>query len=78
METPTYADPPEFTKTGEKVASATRTATDAMEKVADYVRDEDLESMLEDAQQLVKKHPGATLLAAVAAGFLLARVFSRQ
>jgi hydroxypyruvate isomerase len=114
METPTYSDPPEFTKTGdgspqgangdrretiargmdsaasslharadnlpggEKVARAAHTTADAMEKAADYVRDEDMEAMLEDVQQMVKRHPGATLLAAVAAGFLLARIFSRH
>ena len=114
METPTYADPPQFTKSGdgspepassdrresiargmdsaasslharadnlpggEKVARAAHTTADAMEKAADYVRDEDLEAMIEDVQQMVKRHPGATLLAAAAAGFLLARVFSRH
>jgi hypothetical protein len=114
METPTYKDPPVFTKAGdgspdsgsgdrreniargmdsaasslharadtlpggEKVARAAHTTADAMEKAADYVRDEDLDAMLEDAQQLVKRHPGATLLIAAAAGFLLARVFARH
>lgn len=113
METPTYSDTPEFTKTGdglqtagsdrretlargmdsaasslhakaddlpggEKVARAAHTTAAAMEKAADYVREEDLDAMLEDVQQLVKRHPGATLLAAAAAGFLLARVFSRH
>jgi len=114
MQTPTYSDPPQFTKSGdgspdpvtgdgretiargidsaasslhsradnlpggEKVARAAHTTADAMEKAADYVRDEDLDAMVEDVQQLVKRHPGATLLAAAAAGFLLARVFSRH
>jgi len=78
METPTYTDPPlENLPGGEKVARAAHSTAEAMKKAADYVRDEDLEAMLEDAQQLVKRHPGATLLAAVAAGFLLARVLSR-
>jgi len=77
METPTYPGPPVFTS-GEKVASAARTTAAAIERVADYVREEDLEVMLEDAKQLVKKNPGATLLAAAAAGFLLARVFSKH
>lgn len=114
MQTPTYSDPPQFTKSGdgspepasgdrrdtlargidsaasslhsradtlpggEGVARAAHTTADAMEKAADYVRDEDLDAMVEDVQQLVKRHPGATLLAAAAAGFLLARVFSRH
>ena len=114
METPTYSDPPQFTKSGdgspdpvsgdrretlargmdsaasslhsradnlpggEKVARAAHATAEGIEKAADYVRDEDLDAMLDDVQQLVKRHPGATLLAAAAAGFLLARVFSRQ
>ena len=63
---------------GEKVAGAANTAADAMESVADYVRDQDLRSMLSDAQQIVRQHPGATLLTAAAIGFLLARSLSRD
>ena len=63
---------------GQKVAGAANTAADAMESVADYVRDQDLRSMLSDAQQIVRKHPGATLVTAAAIGFLLARSLSRN
>lgn len=63
---------------GEQVASAAHTAADAMETAASYVRDHDLQDMLSEVQQVVKKHPGATLLAAVAAGFLIARSLSRH
>jgi len=63
---------------GEKVAGAANTAADAMESVADYVRDQDLKSMLSDARQVIRKHPGATLVTAAAIGFLLARSFSRN
>jgi ElaB/YqjD/DUF883 family membrane-anchored ribosome-binding protein len=63
---------------GDKVAGAANTAADAMESVADYVRDQDLRSMLSDAQQIVRQHPGATLLTAAAIGFLLARSLSRD
>ena len=34
--------------------------------------------MLSDVRDVVKKHPGATLLTAAAVGFLLARAFSRD
>ena len=63
---------------GEKVARAAHTTAAAMEKAADYVRDEDLQAMLSDVQDMVKRHPGATLLTAAAAGFLLARLISRD
>jgi hypothetical protein len=63
---------------GEKVARAAYTAADAMETAAGYVRDQDLKAILSDLQQTVKKHPGATLLAAAAVGFLIARSFSRH
>jgi len=63
---------------GAKVASAAEAASDAMENAAEYVRDQDLEGMIEDAQQLVKKHPGAVLLAAAALGFVIGRSFTRN
>jgi len=63
---------------GEKVVKAAHTTADAMETAAGYVRDQDLKAMLSDIQQAVKRHPGATLLAAAAVGFLLARSFSRN
>ena len=63
---------------GEKVAGAMHTTADAMERAADYVRDQDVRDMLSDAQRIVKRHPGAALLTAAAVGFLLARAFSRD
>jgi hypothetical protein len=63
---------------GEKVARAARSTADAMERTADYVRDQDVEAMLSDVGQVVKRHPGAVLLAAAAIGFLLARSLSRH
>ena len=63
---------------GEKIGRAAHTTAAAMERAADYVRDQDVEAMLDDAQQAVKRHPGAVLLIAGAVGFLLARAFSRN
>lgn len=63
---------------GEKVVSAAYTAADAMEGAADYVRDQDLRGALSDIKDIVKKHPGATLLTAAAVGFLVARSFTRD
>lgn len=63
---------------GERIAGAAQTAADAMERAAEYVRDQDVETMLSDVRQAVKRHPGAVLLTAVAVGFLLARSFTRH
>jgi ABC-type transporter Mla subunit MlaD len=63
---------------GEKVARAARTAADAMETAGEYVRDNDLKSMFSDVAKIVKKHPGATLLTAIALGFLVSRTWSRN
>lgn len=63
---------------GEKVARAAHTTAEALDKAAGYVRDQDVEDMLSDAQLIAKRNPGVTLLAAAALGFLLARIFSRN
>lgn len=63
---------------GEKIVRAAHTAAEAMEKTAGYLRDQDVNDMLADAQRVIKKHPGATLLTAAAVGFLLARALSRD
>ena len=62
---------------GAKVASAAEAASEIMEGAADYVRDQDLEGMISDARQLVKRHPGAVLLAAAALGFVIGRSLTR-
>jgi hypothetical protein len=62
----------------QKVAGAAHTVADALGSTAEYVRTNDLKSMLEDLQQLVKKNPGPALLTAAVLGFLVARTFSRN
>ena len=63
---------------GETVASAAHTTADAIERAADYVREQDVQEILSDAQQIVKRHPGIALLTAAAVGFVLARAISRN
>lgn len=63
---------------GEKVASAAHTAADALASTAEYVRENNLKSMMADMQSLVKNNPGPALLTAAALGFLVARTFSRD
>jgi ElaB/YqjD/DUF883 family membrane-anchored ribosome-binding protein len=63
---------------GESVKSAAHTAADALSSTADYVRENDLKSMLADVQKIVKNNPGPALLTAAALGFLVARSLSRD
>ena len=63
---------------GEKVANAAHATANAVGAAADYVRENDLKSMMVDVQTLVKNNPGPALLTAAALGFLIARSFSRD
>ena len=63
---------------GEKVVNAARSTADAVGVAADYVRQNDLKTMMADVQQVVKNNPGPALLIAAALGFLIARTFSRD
>ena len=74
----TLRDKVESLPGGERIAGAANKTADAMESAADYVRDADLKEMFSDVQRIVREHPGATLLAVAAAGFLLARALSRE
>jgi len=63
---------------GERVAHAAHKTADAVVVAADYVRENDVKTMMTDVQQLVKNNPGVALLTAAALGFLLARTFTRD
>ncbi len=61
---------------GEKVASLAHSAADNLTSTAEYVREHDVKSMMADVEQLVKKNPGPSLVAAAVVGFLVGRAFS--
>jgi hypothetical protein len=63
---------------GERVASAAYKAAELMETASEYLAERDARDILADMQQMLRKHPGATLLTAATIGFLLARSFSRH
>ena len=60
------------------IAAAAHTAADAISSSAEYIREHDAKTMVEDLQRLVKNNPGPVLLGAVVLGFLVARSFSRD
>jgi hypothetical protein len=63
---------------GEKIGTAAHVAADAIGSAADYVRENDLQSMIAGVRKLVKNNPGPALLTAAVLGFLIARTFSRN
>jgi ElaB/YqjD/DUF883 family membrane-anchored ribosome-binding protein len=63
---------------GEKVGSMAHSTADKLSGTAEYLRNHDAKSMMADVEQLVKKNPGASLLAAGAIGFLMGRTMRRS
>jgi ElaB/YqjD/DUF883 family membrane-anchored ribosome-binding protein len=61
---------------GEKISDIAHTAADKLSATAEYVRTNDLNDMLNDVQQIVKRNPGPALAVAAGLGFLVARAFS--
>lgn len=63
---------------GEAVRSAAHATAGAIKSTADYVRDNDMKGVWADVMKLVKGNPGVALLTAAAAGFLVARMLSKD
>jgi hypothetical protein len=61
---------------GDTVTGLAHSAADTLTSTADYVRRNDLKDMLADVEQVVKKNPGPSLLAAAFVGFLVGRAFT--
>lgn len=61
----------------EQVASAGHSAGDALSSSARYVRDTDVNGMMEDILDVVRNNPGIALLGAAALGFLVGRAITR-
>jgi hypothetical protein len=63
---------------GEKVSGFAHSAADKLSTTADYVRQHDVNSMMADVQEMVKKNPGPALVLSAVLGFLVARAFSSR
>lgn len=61
-------------KAGEQYGAYARQASQAVAGLADNLRDRDVEVLIDDARDLVRKSPAIAIGAAAAVGFLLARV----
>jgi len=58
----------------DRVAGVAHTAADKLQATADYVRGNDLNAMVKNVGDLVRRYPGKALIAAAVAGFIVARV----
>lgn len=65
-------------KIPEPVADKAREAADAVERAADYVKSRDIKSMASDLTSAVRQHPGPSIIAALAFGFLLGVALRRD
>ena len=65
-------------KRGDNVASAAHHAADAVHSGAEYLRAHDVETMMGDLMDTVRRNPGLALLGAAALGLILGRALSRD
>lgn len=62
----------------DRVATAADKAASALGSTAEYVRDFESRDIMDDVTNMAKRHPAATLAAAVAIGFLVGRSATRS
>ena len=62
----------------ERVASAGHSAADAVAYGAEYLRDNDVQTMMSDLMEVIRRNPGPALVGAAALGFILGRALSRD
>ena len=62
---------------GRTVADLAHPTAGRMLTTAGYVREHDVQNMLADCREFVRKHPGAFLLSALAAGVVAGRALRR-
>ncbi len=61
-------------KAGERYGDYARQASHAVAGLADNLRERDVDDLVDDARELVRKSPAVAIGAAAAVGFLLARI----
>lgn len=60
---------------GETVKSVAHSAADKLQSTAGYIREHDVQAMLSDVEDMVRRNPGPALLIAASIGFLIGRAF---
>ena len=61
-------------KVGPQFGGYVRSAANAVTSVSDGLRDKDVDEMLDDAREFIRKSPGIAIGAAATVGFVLARL----
>jgi len=62
----------------EKVSNLAHSAAGKIEATAEYMREHDVRDMMADLETFVRRHPGQSMIAAAAVGFLLGRAFKSE
>jgi len=60
---------------GDTVHSMAHSTADKLAATSDYVRSHEMKDVIADLEQVVRRNPGPSLLAAVAVGFMAGRMF---
>jgi ElaB/YqjD/DUF883 family membrane-anchored ribosome-binding protein len=60
---------------GDRTTQIAQTAAERVEGVSTYVRDHEVSDMMSDLETVVRTHPMESLAVALAAGFLVGRMF---
>lgn len=61
----------------DQISGFTHSAADRIQDAADYVRETDIERIVDDVRNAVRRHPGRSLAIAAVAGFLISRGLRR-
>jgi ElaB/YqjD/DUF883 family membrane-anchored ribosome-binding protein len=65
-------------QSGDKMTGLANATADKLSGTAEYLRNHDIKSMMADVEEVVKKNPGFSLLAAGAIGFLVGQTLRRK
>jgi ElaB/YqjD/DUF883 family membrane-anchored ribosome-binding protein len=63
---------------GERLSDAAQAASERLHSTADYLHAHDANEMVEDLKELVRRHPGPAVAAAMIFGFVSAVFFKRN
>ncbi len=58
----------------EKTNKAIETTTKGIDRVALYFKDKNSQELIDDVQQVIRKHPGKSVLGGLALGLLVGRI----
>ena len=62
---------------GDQISGAAQSAANKIHATANYVRQTNLKGMVDDIEDVLKRYPAQTLVAAAVLGFLVGRAFRR-